>query len=494
MSKKIVIIGAGPGGLTAGMLLAHWGYQVEIFEKNGHVGGRNAALKLGDYTFDTGPTFLMLLETLEETFRDAGRDMNQLLDLRRLEPMYRLRFHCTGDFFPVSDERQMVKEVERVFPGDGTNYSRFRDREGKKLDKVYPCLKVPYDSLLSYLKPRFLKAIPRLDPFASVYDRLASYFKHDDLRIAMTFQAKYLGMSPWQCPATFTILSVIEHKYGIFHPVGGLNKISEAMAKCITEDGGTIHLNTPVKQLIVNDRVATGVLLEDGEAVEADAVIINPDFAWAMSNIVMPQDRRKYTDNKLQKMEYSCSTFMLYLGVDKKYDIPHHNVIFAKSYRDNVDQIVRTKTLPKDPSVYIQNACVTDPTLAPPGKSTLYVLVPIANQTSGIDWAREKKAFRDLVIRTIVEKTELKDLERHIEVEQVITPAEWQQDYNIYHGATFNLSHKISQMLSFRPHNRFQEFRNCYLVGGGTHPGSGLPTIYQSGRIAAGMISGKGVS
>ncbi|HTY07863.1 MAG TPA: phytoene desaturase family protein [Candidatus Edwardsbacteria bacterium] len=494
MPKKIIIIGAGPGGLTAGMLLAHRGYQVEILEKDGQVGGRNGPIKLGGYTFDTGPTFLMLLETLEQTFRDAGRDMNALLDLRRLEPMYRLRFHGSGDFFPVSDEKQMVKEVERAFPGDGQNYLRFRDREGKKFDKVYPCLKVPYDSLLSYLKPRFLKAIPRLDPFASVYDRLASYFTHDDLRIAMTFQAKYLGMSPWQCPATFTILSVIEHKYGIYHPIGGLHTISRAMAKCTAEDGGNIRLNTPVKQLIVKDRAATGVLLENGETVAADAVIINPDFAWAMSNIVKPEDRRKYTDAKLGKMEYSCSTFMLYLGVDKKYDIPHHNVIFARSYRDNVDEIVRTKTLPKDPSIYIQNACVTDPSLAPPGKSTLYVLVPIANQTSGIDWAREKTAFRDLVIRTIVEKTELKDLERHIEVEKVITPADWQRGYNIYHGATFNLSHKISQMLSFRPHNRFEEFRNCYLVGGGTHPGSGLPTIYQSGRIAAGMISGHGVS
>jgi phytoene desaturase len=266
------------------------------------------------------------------------------------------------------------------------------------------------------------------------------------------------------------------------------------MAKVIQEDGGRIHLNTPVKQLQVKDRTAKGVLLENGRSIEADQVIINPDFAWAMSSIVKPEDRKKYTDARLKKMEYSCSTFMLYLGVNRKYDIPHHNVIFAQSYRDNVDEIVRTKTLPRDPSVYIQNASITDPTLAPAGKSAIYVLVPIANQTSGIDWAKEKKGFRDLVIRIIQDKTELKDLEQHIEVEKVITPADWQHEYNIYNGATFNLSHKITQMLSFRPHNRFEEFRNCYLVGGGTHPGSGLPTIYQSGRIAAGMITGTKVS
>ncbi|MDO9390757.1 MAG: phytoene desaturase family protein [bacterium] len=492
--KKIIIIGAGPGGLTAGMQLAHQGHQVDIFEKKDVVGGRNAPIRLGGFTFDTGPTFLMLLEVLEQSFADAGRDLNKYLDLKRIDPMYRLRFDGAKDFFPTGDEKRMVEEIERAFPGDGQNYLRFKKTEGKKFDRVYPCLKVPYGSLLSYLKPRFLKAVPRLDPFASVYHRLAGYFKHEHLRIAMTFQAKYLGMSPWQCPATFTILSVIEHKFGIYHPIGGLNKISEAMARVIQEDGGRIHLNTPVKQLMVKDRTAKGVLLEDGRTIEADEVILNPDFAWAMSHLVKPEDRKKYTDAKLKKMEYSCSTFMLYLGLDKLYDIPHHNVIFADDYRDNVEDIVHRKALSSDPSVYIQNASITDPTLAPAGKSAIYVLVPVTNQTSGLDWQKERKAFRDRVIGIIKQKTELKDIDQHIEMEKIITPADWENEYGIYHGATFNLSHKISQMLSFRPHNRFEEFRNCYLVGGGTHPGSGLPTIYQSGRIAAAMIMGTKVS
>jgi phytoene desaturase len=261
------------------------------------------------------------------------------------------------------------------------------------------------------------------------------------------------------------------------------------MAKVIREDGGRIHLNAPVKQLLVKDRTAKGVLLEDGRTIEADEVIINPDFAWAMSHLVKPGDRRKYTDAKLKKMEYSCSTFMLYLGLDKLYDIPHHNVIFADDYRDNVEDIVHRKALSSDPSVYIQNASITDSTLAPAGKSAIYVLVPVTNQTSGLDWQKERKAFRDRVIGIIKQKTELKDIDQHIEAEKIITPADWENEYGIYHGATFNLSHKISQMLSFRPHNRFEEFRNCYLVGGGTHPGSGLPTIYQSGRIAAEMIN-----
>jgi phytoene desaturase len=462
---------------------------VEIYEKKEVVGGRNAPIKLGEFTFDTGPTFLMLLEVLDEIFKETGRKMEDHLELKKLEPLYRLRFDGKDDFFPSGDQDKMAGEIEKRFPGDGQNYLRFKKEEGKKFDRVYPCLKVPYGSFLSYLKPRFIKAIPRLDPFASVYDRLASYFKHEHLRIAMTFQAKYLGMSPWQCPATFTILSIIEHRFGIYHPIGGLTRISQAMAKVVIEDGGKIHLSTPVRRVIIENRKAVGILLENGQEVRGDAVIINPDFAWAMSHLIAPQDRRKYTDQKLRKMEYSCSTFMLYLGLDKLYDIPHHNVIFAEDYRDNVEDIARRKMLSKDPSVYIQNASITDPTLAPKGKSAIYVLVPVTNQTSGIDWQKERKAFRDRVIGIIKQKTELKDLDQHIEVEKIITPADWEQEYGIYNGATFNLSHKISQMLSFRPHNKFEEFGNCYLVGGGTHPGSGLPTIYQSGRIAAEMIN-----
>jgi len=487
--KKVIIIGAGPGGLIAGMLLAHSGHQVEIYEKKEVVGGRNAPIKLGEFTFDTGPTFLMLLEVLDEIFKETGRKMEDHLELKPLEPLYRLRFDGKDDFFPSGDQDKMAQEIEKRFPGDGRNYLRFKKEEGKKFDRVYPCLKVPYGSLLSYLRPRFIKAIPRLDPFASVYHRLAAYFKHEHLRIAMTFQAKYLGMSPWQCPATFTILSIIEHRFGIYHPIGGLTRISQAMAKVVIEDGGKIHLSTPVRRIIIENRKAVGILLENGQEVRGDAVIINPDFAWAMSHLIAPQDRRKYTDQKLRKMEYSCSTFMLYLGLDKLYDIPHHNVIFAEDYRDNVEDIDNGKMLSKDPSVYIQNASITDPTLAPKGKSAIYVLVPVTNQTSGIDWQKERKAFRDRVIGIIKQKTELKDLDQHIEVEKIITPADWEQEYGIYNGATFNLSHKISQMLSFRPHNKFEEFGNCYLVGGGTHPGSGLPTIYQSGRIAAEMIN-----
>jgi phytoene desaturase len=331
-------------------------------------------------------------------------------------------------------------------------------------------------------------ALPHLDFMKNVYDRLASYFSHEHMRISTSFQAKYLGMSPWHCPATFTILPYIEHKWGVFHPIGGLNEISRVMARIFAEEGGRIHLSSPVEQILIEKNKAVGVRLQDQREIRSDSVIINADFAHAMSNLVPEQHRPKYTDTKLGQKEYSCSTFMIYLGLDKLYPIPHHNVIFAKDYHQNIREIIDSKVLSSDPSYYLQNASVTDPTLAPAGKSTLYVLVPVPNNSSGIDWQQQRQPFRDRIIAAICRNPELSDLAEHIEVEKIITPADWEQEYNVYQGAVFNLSHTIFQMLYLRPRNRFEEFGSCYLVGGGTHPGSGLPTIYQSGRISGDLL------
>lgn len=487
--NKVIIVGAGPGGLSAGMLLAHAGYQVEIYERKYTVGGRNAAIRLGDFTFDTGPTFLMLLEVLEELFTITGRSIDDYLDIRDIDPFYRLKFfHKDIEFFPTRNRQKMREHIASVFPGDEENYEKYLKKEAVKFEKLFECLKIPYHSPLHFLRKRFIRAIPEFNIGKTLYQKLSEYFIHDEMRISMTFQAKYLGMSPWQCPGAFTILSFIEHNGGVHHTIGGLNKISEAMAEVIEEEGGKIYLNTEVAEIIISDKTARGVRLTDGQEVGADYVIINADFAYAMTSIVNKKDRKKYTDQDLSKRDYSCSTFMLYLGLGKKYDIPHHNIFFADDYKTNVETIYGKKTLPEDISFYIQNPSVIDPTLAPEGKSSIYVLVPISNTTANIDWEKEKQGFRDLVIQKIKNRTELKDIEEFIEAEKIITPKDWEDTYNVYRGATFNLSHKLTQMLYFRPHNKFQECSNCYITGGGTHPGSGLPTIYQSGRIAANLI------
>jgi phytoene desaturase len=486
--KHIVVIGAGPGGLTAAMLLAHRGFKVSVFEKEPTVGGRNAAIKLGDFIFDTGPTFLMMKFILDEMFAETARQSRDYLKMVKLEPMYHLKFDDM-EIQVSSDHEAMKQQIDAHFPGQGKKLDQFLLNEKVRFEKLFPCLQKDYSYFHQFFRPAFLRGGPYLYTFNSIFDYLGKYFEQEKLRLSFTFQSKYLGMSAWECPGAFVIIPYIEHAFGIYHPIGGLSEISEAMARVVREEGGEIHLNTKVAKIITEGRTAKGVLLENGEKVMADEVIINQDFAHAMSHIVDPAILTKYHPDKLPEKRYSCSTFMLYLGLDKLYDFPHHCVIFAKEYRANVADIFNNLKLSGDMSFYIRNASITDQTLAPKGKSALYVLVPVANNKSGIDWEKEKQIYRNKVLDVISKRTVFTDIKEHIQVEKVTTPADWENQYNVYLGATFNLAHNIGQMLYFRPRNKFEEIDHCYLVGGGTHPGSGLPTIYESGRISANLIS-----
>ncbi|WP_028856063.1 phytoene desaturase family protein [Psychrilyobacter atlanticus] len=490
--KDILIIGAGPGGLSAGMLLASMGYKVSIFEKQAYIGGRNSSINLGDYTFDMGPTFFIMKSILEEIFEKTGRKLEGYVKLTEINPMYRLTFGDGKSFNPWSSNRKekMIEEIEKKFPGESSGYLSYLKREKIKCKKLIPCLQVPYSSWKDFLKLRFLKALPYLDAHMSLYSALERYFKDDMLKLAFTFQAKYIGMSPWEAPGTFSIISYLEHSDGIYHVEGGLNKLSQAMAEVIKEQGGDIKLSSPVEEIIFEGKRAVGIKLDDGKIVKGDHIIMNADFAKGMSKLFPKNLRKKYSDSNLYKKKYSCSTFMLYLGVDKIYNhIPHHNIVFAEDYKSNIDDITKNKVLSDDFSLYVQNASVSDSTLAPEEKSTLYILVPVPNNKSEIDWEKEKKIFRDKVIKALETKGGFKDLSRHIEAEKIITPKDWEEEKDVFLGATFNLGHQVSQMLIFRPHNKLEGYKNLYLVGGGTHPGSGLPTIYESGKITADLIN-----
>ncbi len=489
--KKIIVVGAGPGGLTGGMILAHRGAEVEIFEKEDRPGGRNRDITLGDFKFDTGPTFLMMKYVLEEMFEETGRRASDYLEFVKLDPFYRLQFPDKR-FYPSGNTEKMKEQIAEVFPGNEKGFEKFMKKEGKRFESLIPCLQKDYAKLRAFLDPIFLKAAPRLAVGRTLYENLGRYYDSEELKLAFTFQSKYLGMSPWDCPALFTILSYMEYKYSIYHVTGGLNMISKAMEKVFKEEGGKVHYNSEVKRVITEERKVRGVELSGGEKVMADEVIINSDFGYTATNLLPREKLKKWSPEKLEKKNFSCGTFMLYLGLGKKYDtVNHHNIIFADDYRGNVETMFNEHKMTDDFSFYIQNPSVTDPTLAPEGKSAVYVLVPVPNNRSKIDWGKEAPDFRERVIERIIQRTEMKDIREHIEAEKMITPREWEDEYNVYIAAEFNLGHDLNQMLYFRPHNKFEELDNLYLTGGGTHPGSGLPTIYESGRISANLISRK---
>lgn len=473
------------------MLLAARGFRVTLCEKEARVGGRNAAIVRNGYKFDTGPTFLMLKFILDEVFEEAGRHIGDYLECMKLEPMYRLQF---GDKFiePTTDGEEMKRRLEAFFPGSSAGYDRFMEVEKERFRRMYPCLQKDYASLKQYLSKDLLHALPKLSIGRSLFSVLGDYFGEDEkLKLSFTFQSKYLGMSAWDCPGAFAILPYVEHACGIWHVQGGLSEISGAMAKICGELGVDLRLGAPVKRLLVEGRAVRGVELADGEQIRADETVLNADFGYAMKHLVPPGVLRKYSAQKVDAREYSCSTFMLYLGLDRIYDLPHHTIYFAEDYRGNIRDIFQTGQLSEDISFYIRNASVTDATLAPPGHSSVYVLVPVPNRKvggAGLDWEREGAAFRERVLDRMEKRAGMDGLREHIREEVVFTPNTW-EGMNIQFGATFNLAHSLNQMLYFRPRNKFEELDNCYLVGGGTHPGSGLPTIYESGRIAANLIS-----
>ncbi|EWY37952.1 phytoene desaturase [Skermanella stibiiresistens SB22] len=489
MSRRIVIVGAGPGGLASAMLLAKTGADVTVVERLDRIGGRSSTIEAeGGYRFDMGPTFFLYPRVLRDIFAACGKDLDREVDLIRLDPQYHLIFEAGGELKASGDPATMAEQVAKLCPADAANLPRFMADNRRKLAAFRPVLEKAFSSALDLLDPALLKSLPLMRPHQSVDADLGRYFSDPRVRLAFSFQSKYLGMSPFRCPSLFTILSFMEYEFGVFHPRGGTGAVMAAMARAATDMGVRIRLSEPVEEILFEGRKAVGVRTPAGE-YRADALVLNSDFAQTMSQLVPNHLRRRWTDEKLERKKFSCSTFMLYLGLEGELpDLAHHTIYLTKDYARNIKDIEDGLELPGEPSFYVQNACVTDPELAPKGHSALYVLVPVAHRTGGIDWQKEKARYRSLVLKRL-ERIGLKDIEKRIRYEKVLTPEGWENDMQIYRGATFNLAHSLDQMLHLRPRNKFEDLEGVYLVGGGTHPGSGLPVIFESARITSRLMA-----
>jgi phytoene desaturase len=483
----VLIIGAGPGGLASALLLARAGLRVHVVERLPRVGGRCSAIEADGFRFDLGPTFFLYPRVLEQIFQLVGHDLHQEVPMVRLDPQYRIAFGGGGQLDCTPDIPKLQGEIARLCPGDAPNLPRFLTENRAKLEAFRPSLERPFLGWRDLLSWQLVKQFPLLRPWRSLDRELARYFTDHRVRLAFSFQSKYLGMSPFNCPSLFSILSFLEYEFGVWHPIGGCSSLSEGMARVARRLGVTFSLGEEVREILFDGRRAVGVKTLAGEH-RADAIVVNADFAHAMSKLVPNQLRRRWTDEKIAKKKFSCSTFMLYLGIDGRYDnVPHHTIHCAEDYVANLEDIEQRHTLSEDPSFYVQNASVTDETLAPNGCSTLYALAPVTHQHPNVDWKAAAPAFRARLLRQL-EKIGIRDVERRIRYERMITPADWEGRYAVHRGATFNLAHTWRQMLHLRPRNRFEDLEGVYLVGGGTHPGSGLPVIYESARITSRLL------
>lgn len=487
---RVVILGAGPGGLAAAMLLAAQGLRVTVLEKQGRVGGRTSTVETPEgFRFDLGPTFFLYPAILEQVFEACGRDLHREVELIRLDPQYRLIFEGAGDMHCTPDVDAMQREIAGLSEQDGRRFAAFLADNRRKFEAFKPILQRPFNGWRDAASMEMMKLLPLVRPWKSVDGDLKRFFSDERIRLAFSFQSKYLGMSPFTCPSLFTILSYLEYDYGVYHPVGGCGAVSRAMARVAEDLGAEIRLEDPVEQVIVERGKAVGVRSRSG-VHRCDRLMINADFAQAMKDLVPEHARRKYTDRKLAKKKYSCSTFMMYLGLDGGVpeDLHHHNIFLSDQYTQNLREIEKDHVLSENPSFYVQHAGYSDPTMAPKGTTALYVLAPVTHQTDNVTWDEATIAsFRSTVLRQL-EKIGIEDVDRRLRFEKILTPRGWELDHAIYKGATFNLAHSLTQMLHLRPRNRFESLGNTYLLGGGTHPGSGLPVIYEGARISSELL------
>ena len=474
------------------MLLSHAGADVTVFERHAAVGGRSGTIEAtserGRFHFDIGPTFFLYPRVLADIFASCGRRLEDAVELIRLDTHYDVIFENQGRITASSDIPRLQRSVAELCPEDAAMIPAFLADSRAKLAAFRPVLESPFNGLSDLLKPDVLRSLRLLRPLASVDDDLKRWFKDPRVRLGFSFQSKYLGMSPYRCPSLFTILAFMEYEFGIFHPRGGHGAVMRAMADAARQMGAKFRLGEPVREILFEGRRAVGVRTDAGDT-RADAVVVNADFLHAMSTLVPAPKRRRWTTKRISKARLSCSTFMLYLGIEGRIDgLAHHTIYLSEDYRQTLQDVEEGRVPPEEPCFYIQNACITDPALAPPNHSTLYVLVPVGHERGAIDWDEAAPRYRRLILERLA-RAGLPDIERRIVFEKVMTPSDWTRDLSVHQGAVFNLAHNLGQMLNFRPHNRFEDADGMYLVGGGTHPGSGLPVIFEGARISARLLA-----
>lgn len=502
---KALIVGAGPGGLSAAINLAGLGVEVTVVEKEAVPGGRMRGLTLGErgeYQVDTGPSIMQLPQVLERTFRRAGLRIEDYVTLARLETNTRVHFWDGTHLDTTWNQERMKKEVARLDPSLVPAYEAWFQESREKYRVAYGTFMAhPADSLGYYNPLRLLPAL-KFKPWQTLYQHLDEHFHDDRFSYAFSYPSKYLGLHPTTCSSVFSVIPFLELEFGVWHVMGGFRALARGMMKAAQDLGATFRLSAPVARVLVEGGVARGVELASGERLMADLVVVNADLPYAATSLIEASWRKgtRLSDAALAKAKYSCSTFMLYLGLDTVYrELPHHLIYLSNAARRTDRDALEDRAADlEDPPFYVVNPNVTDPAGAPPGHSAIYVLVPTPNTggpgDAGHDWKQLEATLTKQVPRWL-EKVGMKDVAKHIKAQRAFTAETWRDDFNVHRGAVFNLSHTWMQLGPMRPKVRSPHVENLYWVGGGTHPGSGLLTIMESANIAADYVSrllGKG--
>lgn len=490
MRPRVVVIGAGFGGLAAAVRLQARGYQVTLIERRDAPGGRAYVYRDGGHVFDAGPTVITAPWLIEELFALAGRRAEDYLRFVELDPYYQIRFHDGRVFNYRGDEGRMLAEVERFSPRDVDGYRRFLRVSEQIFRKGFEELgDVPFSYLGDMV--RVAPALIRLRAYRSVYGMAKEHFQDEALRQVMSFHPLLIGGHPFAASSIYSMIHFLELKWGVHFPLGGTGAIVAALAKLLGELGGELRLGETVEEVVVEKGRAVGVRLAGGGVVRARYVVANTDAAFLYQHLLGQRERRRWSPDRLEHSRYSMSLFVAYFGVDRRYeDVAHHSILLGPRYRGLLDDIFRRRVLAEDFSLYLHRPTATDPSLAPPGCDTFYVLSPVPNleEDGGrIDWETEGERYRERLFAHL-EATLMPGLRSHLRVVRHITPLTFRDELLSLHGAAFSFEPLLWQSAYFRPHNRSEEVKNLFLVGAGTHPGAGLPGVLCSARVVDRLI------
>jgi phytoene desaturase len=478
---RALVIGSGFGGLAAAVRLNALGYAVEVFEKLDAPGGRAYVWRQDGFTFDAGPTIITAPFMLEELWALCGRRMADDVDLRALDPFYRVRFDDGSWFDYSADLDRMRAEVARFCPADLRGYDRF-------VAEAATCYRLGFEELGAEVFEglgSLLRAVPslvRMRGWRSIHTMVASHFSDPKLRVVMSFHPLLIGGNPFSVTCVYALINTLERRFGVHWAMGGTGALVRGLVGLLRDGGVPVHCNAEVRRIVVEAGRATGIELADGSRHAADIVVSNADTAWTYRHLVEPQHRRHWTDRRIDRGRYSMSLFVWYFGVRGRYEsVPHHMMVLGPRYRGLLDDIFRRHHLADDFSLYLHRPSATDPSVAPEGHDAFYALAPVPHLDSGTDWPRFAESYRRAIERRL-EDTVLPGLGGRIVSSRVTTPQDFHDRLLAFKGAAFGLEPLLLQSAWFRPHNRSEDIDRLFMVGAGTHPGAGVPGVLMSAK------------
>ncbi len=484
---RIIVVGAGLGGLAAAIRLRVQGHEVLIVEGRDQAGGRAGVFRQDGFVFDAGPTIITAPQLIEELFTLAGRSMEDYVRLLPIDPFYRVRFHDGSHVDWAGTDEQREAAIATLSPTDVAGFRRFSAQAREIFERAYPLIDQSFDRLTEMAK--VVPALIRARAWKSVASMVDENVRDPRVRELLSFHPLLIGGNPYDSPSIYCLIHELEKRWGVWFALGGTTALVAGLVRLFEDLGGELRLNARVVSIHVrHSGTADGVRLSGGESLAADAVVFNGDVVRCYESLVPRSARRLNTDRRLGRYRQGMSLFVLYFGTNRRYEhVAHHEILLGPRYRELLDDVFNRRILADDFSLYLHRPTATDPALAPAGCDAWYVLSPVPNLSSGTDWEAIGDTYRDRIVRHLEERL-LPDLSKHIVTERHIDPRYFAEELDSHLGNVFSVQPLLHQSAWFRPHCRSEDIPNLFFVGAGTHPGAGIPGVLSSAKIASELI------